>query len=452
MNTQIAFIHNDEKFYTFQNCSYIQNSLPDTNVIRQTDLLGKTSYQTDFNRHNNGKNFKFTPIADVESVEVTGKYYHVKGTVVIDDVKYEVELTREALTFNPIEGDKVVTEEVPVPIEESESVNTTVVEPVSETDTEPALDDEIIEEVVKDTVEAATVASQSIIPKEVTQSSCVTQACRDNVMETLARKLTIGVHKDSSVTLACQPKPKAIEQPIGPARGTKNRLEFKEKLMPTHGIVFGRRETTDSVDIEMGVTDEPKSGISFGQRVLPRNATRRNLRNEALRQQAVQAQLNKEKNDEAERLQSAWAHPMPAKQRFSSLRPVPTAFDPSPVQEQTVAVDTTEEVEVASKTAREEAKAAVRKELPDDINKVLGDIPVDLLGNIAEFTMEPINSVEVMNGKEMFCIDRRWHKQGKWFCIDVVPNTSRYFFNSRLGVNIEIPINILKAWKEALDS
>lgn len=95
-------------------------------------------------------------------------------------------------------------------------------------------------------------------------------------------------------------------------------------------------------------------------------------------------------------------------------------------------------------------KERLREQMNPEINAVIGDIPHPLLGDIAEFTMEPVDRIALGDKGTFYCIDNHWKKAGNWYCIDVVPTASRFFFNARRGVCLEIPTNLCKQWLKAV--
>lgn len=95
---------------------------------------------------------------------------------------------------------------------------------------------------------------------------------------------------------------------------------------------------------------------------------------------------------------------------------------------------------------REYDKKAFLISVSADIARVIEKIPLSIIGPIAEFTTNPVNTRRLTNESDAYCIDNRWHKAGKWYCIDVVNDTARYFFNSRLNISIQIPQATLKEW------
>ena len=95
---------------------------------------------------------------------------------------------------------------------------------------------------------------------------------------------------------------------------------------------------------------------------------------------------------------------------------------------------------------RELDKRCFLESVSADVARVIEQIPLHIVGPIAEFTTNPVNVRRLTNESDAYCIDNRWHKAGKWYCIDVVNDTARYFFNSKLNVSIQIPQAILKEW------
>ena len=165
---------------------------------------------------------------------------------------------------------------------------------------------------------------------------------------------------------------------------------------------------------------------------------------------------------EAEDLMAAWANRNSIGQRGVPVAPpvsaeqaIMDARKSNGVQVKAVPESLVEEDEKAVKVDlskdREAAKQEARAKFSPEVNAVIGDIPIEMLGLIEEFTSNPVDTVSLSNMGDLFCIDSRWHKQGRWFCIDVIPNSSRYFYNSRKGVSIEIKIADLKEWKSAIE-
>lgn len=99
---------------------------------------------------------------------------------------------------------------------------------------------------------------------------------------------------------------------------------------------------------------------------------------------------------------------------------------------------------------RAQRKAAARADMPEEVAKIIGDIPIDCLATISEFTNREVDEAKLKKEKDMYCVDNRWHRQGSWFCIDVVSHAARYFYNSKRDIAIEISIKDCRAWYNAI--
>ena len=141
-------------------------------------------------------------------------------------------------------------------------------------------------------------------------------------------------------------------------------------------------------------------------------------------------------------------HPVDAKAKPEEMKAEAPA---TPMDMLEASVEETPVEAVADEAVpKQKKKEAVRAKLSKEVNEIIGDIPVDCLGPIMEFTSHEVDTHKLDEQGDMFCIDNRWHKQGNWYCIDVVPTASRYFYNAKRSVSMEIPINICKEWLEAI--
>lgn len=93
-----------------------------------------------------------------------------------------------------------------------------------------------------------------------------------------------------------------------------------------------------------------------------------------------------------------------------------------------------------------ELKEAFRSTLSPEVNAVIGDIPHSILGSIEAWSTNDIDMKQLEEQGDIYCIDHRWQKCGKWFCIDLISRYTRYFYNSKLGVSLEIPTSTCKEW------
>lgn len=96
------------------------------------------------------------------------------------------------------------------------------------------------------------------------------------------------------------------------------------------------------------------------------------------------------------------------------------------------------------------AKEAVRAKMSPEVNAVIGDIPHAMLGDITPYTTKPIDKNNLETMQDLYCINNGWLNVGNWYCIDVVKESARYFYNSNMGVSIQIDLKTIKQWKEVV--
>ena len=415
MNTQICFDFEGTRYYTFEGNSFIANKFPNTNAIPQADLVTSNSISNSFKKVNGNKMWQATPLVQGPIIAKLGTYFIVKGTIEFEGKTVGVELNENSLTL-------IVDEDVEV-VEES----TVESEPEAVEETAVATE-EPVEEIVEPEPEP--------VPEQ--EPEPVTEPVADNANLQLSKPV------------------------VNRAQGFKT----PPRANPKVGFYLGNGvENRVSGVTLLGTAPARKAGMVFGERVVTRSVPPvqrlENARLEAERKKAMDAQRQLEEDEAQQRLQESWARPLPPKDKYAALsQPTPVVHEVDepyvPLMQTTETKATpvveTPDVDVAATTdARAEAKEAVRKKLSPEINKIIGDIPTDMLDNIPEFTMNEVDVSKLEQEGDIYCINKRWCKRGKWFCIDVIPNTARYFYNSRLGVSMEIPINVLKEWLAALN-
>lgn len=108
--------------------------------------------------------------------------------------------------------------------------------------------------------------------------------------------------------------------------------------------------------------------------------------------------------------------------------------------------DITPEAPTTVNEVNKELKEAFRSTLSPEVNAVIGDIPHSILGSIEAWSSNDIDMKQLEEQGDIYCIDHRWQKCGKWFCIDLISRYTRYFYNSKLGVSLEIPTSTCKEW------
>lgn len=221
---------------------------------------------------------------------------------------------------------------------------------------------------------------------------------------------------------------------LKPIQPTNAGLSYKKPVAPKHGITFGIPESDGIRELAPGLVlgSESKpntSGLCFGKSPEPIKPVVEEVQET---EEVIEEHVKTEEEVNAE-LMERWKHSAPPDTLKKWDQPEVLVEAP---------VDTVAEEVVDTKALKESLRATYSEE----VNEVIGQIPHQILGNISEFTTNSIDTKRLEVEGDIYCIDNRWHKCGKWYCIDVVQNKARYFYNSRLNVSIEIPLTICKEW------
>ena len=155
----------------------------------------------------------------------------------------------------------------------------------------------------------------------------------------------------------------------------------------------------------------------------------------------TQPQLQHAVEVSADKLMKSWskqAEPdMTKRWEEPPKEPFPTV---EPITEETAVTEIGDDLE--------QKKNEFLQYVDEPVKSILPTIPISLVGNIPEFTTNAVNTKALAEQMDNYCIDNRWHKSGKWYCIDVVNERARYFFNSRQNVSIQIPMSVLREWSK----
>ena len=468
MKTQIAFMFEGVKYFTFYGSNYMAGTFPDTNVVTLNDVTKSKAVQGELRKLNGGINWNMTPTLINEHLSRVGKYIQGTGDVVVDGVTYHVEFSPNGMDWKS--DDSVDEKAVPELTNKSDVEETTSVEDdgvsdvmdvdVAETPNKGATDVENHDDVkptysVPENTNAK--GTLTLTSGKTNEVSAQIEPLSMESGKTTFMKAAIAQLPDNLGVLDIKPnEPLYVNtERWGANKGNRAKLGLTIGTSTTsEGLVFhGNMPCPNTSEgfrnrrlRSTSVTGRP-TGMSFGRQNTYVRYPDTHLENEAVTKlkQTVSVPVSSVKDEEKEReeaLMRSWQNTQKVDTSARWEQPVVET-----VAEETVDVKAVTDVDAEKRKA---AKEAVRATLPPEINAVIGDIPVEMLTSIAEFTSSPIDEKLLDEQGDLFCIDRRWHKQGKWFCIDVVCNTSRYFFNSRLGVSIEIPISFCKAWYDAV--
>lgn len=275
-----------------------------------------------------------------------------------------------------------------------------------------------------------------------------------------------------------EPEPEAVElepepEPVAPVQDFMNAPE--EVTEEVHGKVFKRvgltlgRPIGEPTNLVLG----PAGGLrGFGAHIggtMPAPNVTDDFRTRQLRrsygrpQQIVESRPRYEQFtvhapvkeepvpvSEEDQLMQRWREKSIKANRYEQPQAPTAPTAPTDALEEAVQEQTTVETPEDDIDERAQRKAAARADMPESVAKIIGDIPIDCLATISEFTNKEVDEVKLRKEKDMYCVDNRWHRQGSWFCIDVVSHAARYFYNSKRDIAIEISVKDCRAWYNAI--
>lgn len=416
---QLSFVKDGSLYTTiFGGSDYIKTFLisPGSNVVDSSKAAASGGFQAEFKRISDDTLANVPVISDPVITE-SGEGFEVTGTAVIKGTAKNVKIT---LTENIIEGDEEDGSNVEDSSDSNVNIDSGLTDVPDSVHTDSGESDSSKEDAdSKDAVPVSETEKDDEDLKEIQQADSSRQYEKP---ETVGRGLTLN-------------------SPGGPKVGIKfgkRQDDFISTLGPS--MVIGRNSHS--------------AGISFGTRNIKpvvepevqEAATR--LKHRLTKRNDIEVNNIDEDDiptmnyiEPEESLQEEWKKTCivdPTK-KWEAPNETDTYTIPDPIAE-----------EKASPVERKALKESLRANYPQEINAVIGDIPHAILGALSEFTMHDVDTERLNEQKDIYCIDNRWHKCGKWFCIDVVNKSARYFFNSKLGVSVEIPIKICKEWLEAV--
>lgn len=437
MNRQISFVFENTLYCTCYGASdFLQSKCDFKNVLNSNAFSSGGTVQ-EFKKVANGINrpAMLPSLQDCKiEKDVVNHIMKGSGKVNIDGTTYDATFDDKALIIKGLEDtvpkaeevtkkEEPVTEEVVVEVEEVKEEEV-VAEPIKEEVTE-----EPVEEVTEDSVVEETTS-------EVTKTESVDdEPFMNEPIEPRVRK--IGVSFGNRSAESTVPKPLYSESTIRPMPG----ISFGAGL-PVPSYVLNNPRAVASFR-ERSVTGRPAPTPRVNDLAIKCNKVGKVVAQaqpeviEAEEQCENKALSVKEKEDN---LMNTW--------RETAAPDITKKWDKQlsePVKQESVP----EDVPTKSNEQIEEitnAKKAFREKVDSAIANVIGDIPLTILEPIAEFTLNAVD-IDALNSKgDGYCIDNRWHKCGKWYCIDVVNAGARYFYNSKLDVSIQIELKCCNEW------
>lgn len=444
MERIFTLIYEGRKIVCYAGVPRLRELYPDGNFMEMVEA--RQARQTnDMRRHNDKKGPIDAPLAELDpsTIQIDGSYIVGKGTVEIDGVHYEI-------TVNPTSVDWVALD---------------APEPVQEVEPENVVEETPVNEVAAETPEPVPVPEPEPEPEPVPEPEPEPEPVHEVTPDFMQPPVPEPVHEEvpTPVTEGFMNKPVA-DKPV------ENFSEPTDKRKFTGvGMTIGSLKGTPS-NLVLGHTRRNVSGITLNGN-MPEPNTTEDYRSRALKRPFNRTFVQEEVQprapwrprpirqqepvlSEEEQLMAKWQEKKNAQlNRFE--QPVAYERQYEPVDELEASIPKQESVVTAEPVmseadAKKKRKEELRASMSPAVAAVIGNIPLECLCSISEFTSRPVDKAALDRDGDMFCIDNRWHRQGKWFCIDVVSNASRYFFNSRLNVSIEIPVADCKAWYEAV--
>lgn len=433
MIRQLSFLYEGERYVTLFGASEFlaQSLIPGSNVARYTDILTKQSASVAYKKDFGSAVREVLFIPDAVVTKAPSGMYMVTGHVTIDNVEHNCSINATGITIEGLEDENKVAEqpaEVVIVSTETtvEDVNTDAEEKVAEeVESAPTAEEvEQTEDKVEQTVEES---------KQEEPLPDVEPVEEEDIVEEITYSIDAEDYPTDDEVRAEKPT-------------------FKTNVMDVEmsgGIKF-TRTSSDAIQESVpgkliGKPDRNAVGLMF-HGTLPTQNNSRTRREPETEETPFLLPQNRMVNVPPT---------VPTKDSMTPLQRALVEAQEREAQEREVveeviyeepAEEVVEEVSEEPAVSKEAAKKEFRSKLSDEINEVIGRIPGEMLGPITEFTTNPINTEALEKRGDLYCIDNRWHKVGKWFCIDCVANLTRHFYNSRQNISIAIPINVCKEW------
>lgn len=451
MERIFTLIYEGRKIVCYAGVARLRELYPEGNFMEM--MVARQPRQTqDMKRHNDKKGPIDAPLAelDPDTIQIDGSFIVGKGTVEIDGVHYEI-------TVNPTSVDWVALD-APEPTQEDVPDNVLTETPVNEVAAETP--EPVPEPVPVPEPEPVPVPEPE--PEPVPAPTPTPDFMQPPVPEPVHEEVPSYVHP-APVTEGFMNKP-VEDKPVENFSEPTDKVKFTGvgmtignlKGAPSNLVIGHTRRNVSGITLN-GNMPEPNTTEDYRSRALKRPFNRTFVQEEVQSRTPWRPRPIRQQEpvlSEEEQLMAKWQEKKNA-QLNCFEQPVEYERQYAPVDELEESVPKQESVVTAEPVmseadAKKKRKEELRASMSPAVASVIGNIPLECLCSISEFTSRPVDKAALDRDGDMFCIDNRWHRQGKWFCIDVVSNGSRYFFNSRLNVSIEIPVADCKAWYEAV--
>lgn len=473
MIKQISFVIDGVKYFTaFGASGMLETAMDGANVVTQKDIIGSNALTRSLEKLAGMRQIDI-PVMQVTEYSKDGKNFTVKG--LIGGEEYLVNETG----ITCLSDEAVVEQETPI-VEEpvvQEYTNSVVNEAVSEDsnqDVESELQEvlQMAEELVKQEEQSKAPMSQEErrdALRELMRGSKAGMLFGKRKAETKAMNLQIGDEGEPGFLYQANVVQPSRARRYGDA--PTRRLSVTGRPIRTfpneESTFYNRSQNTgnaherrkiDNAKIQPQVVTEAKCEVIDNKDVVPKQPVK------PVFTKPAEAPKPIPKNDG---VPSAWKLPVkpePIKpvvstenttdnerylndlfnnslQESSSPPIVAESVQPEPLTEKPVKHERSKLIiDHVSEEEREESLKELLLEQPAEVEDVLLKAPIILFGDeVKQFTTKPVDVEQLEADGVVYCIDGRWFKCGDWFAIDVVKNASRYIYNSKLSVSVEIP-------------
>lgn len=390
----------------------------------------------DIKKYNNGKDATHVVEASESSVVIDSGYLVGTGTVEFDGTVYKFSIHSDSVDWFYEDGTPVPNEPEPEPAKEdfmnAPESEPAVVEPKPLVEPEPVVKEPEPLVEPEPVVEAEPEPEPVVEPKPLVEPEPELVAPVQDFMnapEEATEEVHGNVFKRVGLTLG-RPIGEPTNLVLGPTGGVRG-----------IGAIIG------------GAMPRPNVTDDFRSRQLRRSYGRPQQIIETkprYEQFAKPAPAKVEPVSEEDQLMQRWREKSIKANRYEQSQAPTAPTAPTDALEEAVQEQTTVETPEDDIDERAQRKAAARADMPEAVAKIIGDIPIDCLATISEFTNREVDEAKLKKEKDMYCVDNRWHRQGSWFCIDVVSHAARYFYNSKRDIAIEISIKDCRAWYNAI--
>lgn len=490
MNTQLAFIYNNERYATiFGADEFLKNITKYENAVSVNNVLRSQAYLNAY-RSLSGNNVRDIPIIDAESITVRDNTFYVEGTinnnnvvtaVTIDAVGChfgeepsedqestelgETNAIEEDMSDEPVEDDGTVSDK---DIGETEEISSDETEEDDET-TSDKDNEENVQEETSEYEDLKEDTPEPVIPIEIS----VLEDTNDEKPVELVDVQEIekefeDLSKEEEVKEAVSNIQKSVVDQAPDASFRFNPYaKLAGKPVPNKGgfaMVTDVKPEDDNKFI-IGMTSN-KGGFLFDGSVYPPNAVRlENSRRKSMtavkpkpqpqpqvQKAAPTKEDSKKTEDEEKQLKSFYKGFNTIDQYIRNKDSKRAEVSKLSSSDDAIKV-TVSKQEAEKKPVRKEDEEPVKSDakdyvtgLPKDLSETLSQIPTELLGGIEAFTQKPIDVTQLEKKGRMYCVENHWCRSGSWYCIDMVTELKRYFYNNDTGKAMAISVNTCKEW------